>query len=179
MVNPRTFFSSRVSRFRSLAGTQRVSRSRSAVQAAAAWSELECARKEAEGRARAREMYIQLEIFGELVRTESCRLSQEQKATCLRLRELCLAKNWKAAVAMQDRAVKVAETAQGRDVGFVYSDLGLAHHSLGNYRKAIEICKRGLSFANEWSNYELEQCSFEIMGYAYQVSEISPFTYNS
>ena len=144
---------------------------------------LECGEKGARVRARAcactRKMYIQLEIFGELVRTESCRLSQEQKAACLRLRDLCLAKNWKAAVAMQERAVKVAETAQDRDVGFVYSDLGLAHHSLGNYRKAIEICKRGLSFANEWSNYELEQCSFEIMGYAYQVSEISPSTYSS
>ena len=144
---------------------------------------LECGEKGARVRARAcactRKMYIQLEIFEELVRTESCRLSQEQKAACLRLRDLCLAKNWKAAVAMQERAVKVAETAQDRDVGFVYSDLGLAHHSLGNYRKAIEICKRGLSFANEWSNYELEQSCLEVMGYAYQVSEISPCTYSS
>ena len=117
-------------------------------------------------------MFFQLKMFEGLTTRTVFKLTESDLVFAQRLRLYCSVQDWDNADALSRLALRVAEKfASGwipEQVCQIYADIGLACRSTpGKHAKAIAMCQRAISIAQEFGYASLESSSSANLGYAY------------
>ena len=117
-------------------------------------------------------MFFQLKMFEGLTTRTVFKLTESDLVFAQRLRLYCSVQDWDNADALSRLALCVAEKfASGwipEEVCQIYADIGLACRSTpGKHAKAIAMCQRAISIAQEFGYASLESSSSANLGYAY------------